>query len=116
MPRPATVTTLLRIVEEQAKAIVSLTAALSGARNCHETRNTGTQHAFVTNTDLSAMTVAHKGLPLGSQLPDDVQRAIDRVPGLDSDMRVYLEAWAAEALDGGTDAVQVVQMIAQGEQ
>lgn len=117
MPRPATVTTLLRIVEEQSGTIRALTEALS----CQLKPSVTSNGAFVTNN--RAFVSDHGDVEgYGDKetviitLSEGISDAIDAVPGVDDEMRAYLEDMAAGLIADGMDERLVAQMIAQGEQ
>jgi len=113
MPRPATVTALLKIVQEQSSVILRLTEALA-ARNSGFLPQLPSEGAFLArNTRVVPVSEAEE---VFVPLPERVVRTIDAVPGVDDDMRAYLEELAATMLNEGMEEQLVVQMIAQGEQ
>ena len=126
MPRPATVTTLLRIVEEQSATIRALTEALACQIQPSVTYSgdcvpyNGENGVSVTHDGRKASLVAEMALqPSVSavyELPERVVRMIEATPGLDDELRAYLWEMADKCLSEGMEEALVVQMIAQGEQ
>lgn len=116
MPRPATVTTLLRIVEEQSATIRALTEALA----CQIQPSVTYNGEIVTHDVRKASLVAEMALQpppsAGYELPERVVRMIEATPGLDDELRAYLWEMADKCLSEGMEEAWVVQMIAQGEQ
>lgn len=106
MPRPATVTVLLRIVEEQSSVIRMLTQQL--AQRVPEPPQFPEQE----------IRAVQENEVVYVQLPDRIADAIDLAPGVNAGdgMREYLEQLAVSMLAEGMDEHLVVQMIAQGEQ
>jgi len=120
VPRPATVTTLLRIVEEQSGTIRALTEALA----FQMLRSTTNNDPFSPSVTNNRAFVSDSGDVEGYgdketviiTLSEGISDAIDAVPGVDDEMRAYLEDMAAGLIADGMDERLVAQMIAQGEQ
>lgn len=105
MPRPATVTALLALVEEQAhtirqqaQTIEALTVVIAG------------KQAVAAAAKPAPQRVARQGLPF---VVDDAIRSAASGDGM---LREHLEEWAWEALAGEMEPELVAQQIAQGVQ
>ena len=110
MPRPATVTALLGIVQEQSRVIAMLTEQLARKTVTHGenlSRMTGIGAEPELTGDVSTVYV---------NLPERVQDVVRKCAFGDPAAHEYLETLAASLLSEGMDELLVVQMIAQGEQ
>jgi hypothetical protein len=103
MPRPATVTTLLQLVEEQTQTIRQQAQAIEALTHAMRQKSAAPVQTAPVRT-------GHQGLP---QVVSD---AIRSASFGDAGLREHLEEWAWEAMAGEMAPELVAQQIAQGVQ